>query len=934
MSTPTPDWWQKFSPYLDQALGMTDQERAEWLESLREQEPAVASELEKLLQEHRELVQERFLERTPLSASVDPMLAGQTLGPYTLISQISEGGMGSVWLAARSDGRFERQAAVKFLRGTFFGRGGAERFKREGAILARLAHPHVAQLLDAGVSPTGQPYLILEHVEGENIVEYCDHRRVEVEARLRLFLDVLAAVAHAHANLIVHRDIKPSNVLVRVDGEVKLVDFGIAKLLEEEGGAAAATQLTREGGGALTPQYAAPEQITGSSVTTATDVYACGVLLYELLTGQHPAGPGRHSTADLVKAIVETDPPRASQAAAPTGIGSKAAIAANRGTTPEKLRRILRGDLDTIVAKALKKNPEGRYASATAMADDLRRYLGHEPVSARPDTFAYRSVKFLRRYWLPVSAVTLVIASLLAGLYVANRERVIAEQRFGQLRQLSDRVFALDRRIQTLPGSAEARQSLVTASLQYLEGLRADAQGDLDLTEEIASGYERVARIQGVPAGLNLGQLDKAEESLKKADALLGAVLKARPRSRRALHTSAIVLSELALVTQVQHRDQDALAYADKAVQHLGAFLQSGTATNSERKEIANWYGNLAIAYKNLHQYEKSVFYARQDLDLLRTLPSDSDDVGAALGFLASTQRSQGNLEAALQTIQEARRTFERSSGNNETEDWFTYYGILWRQGMILGEDGGISLGRPGEAIEPLRKALEIAQEAARKNPHDYASRSRSAAAARDLGNILRHRNPRQALRVYDLGIRWLSEAAPSVATGRDRAHLLASSSYALESLRRSSEAKQRIDAAVGVLKNIKEYPSDHIRLNSSASVVLEALADYYADQEHPQSAVTIYEELTDKIMASKPDPQNDLSDANELSRLYQKLENLYRRTGETAKADALQARRKELWRQWDGKLPKNTFIQRQLASATLPSGSALRLVALPAPTR
>ncbi len=259
------------------------------------------------------------------------------------------------------------------------------------------------------MSPTGQPYIVLEHVEGEQIDRYCDGKALDVEARLRLFLDVAAAVAHAHANLIVHRDIKPSNVLVGRAGQVKLLDFGIAKLLEGDGSGGEATALTREGGRALTPEYAAPEQVMGGVVTTATDVHALGTLLYLLLAGRHPAESALSSPALLLKAIVETDPKRPSDASAESD-------AATRATTPDGLCRQLKGDLDTIVAKALKKNPAERYASVTALGDDVRRYLAHEPIGARPDTPGYRMAKFVRRNRTAVTLAGLAVLALVAGL--------------------------------------------------------------------------------------------------------------------------------------------------------------------------------------------------------------------------------------------------------------------------------------------------------------------------------------------------------------------------------------------------------------------------------------------------------------------------------------------------------------------------------------
>ena len=508
MAAFNPDRWQEASPYLDQVLALPQEERAGWLAALREENPGLADLLQALLDEHSALAQEHFLEPMVISLSEPSSLAGQTIGSYTLISSVGQGGMGSVWLARRSDGRFEREAAVKFLNVALVGRGGEERFKREGRILGQLSHPHIADLVDAGVSSAGQPFLVLEYVDGQHIDTYCDQNKLDIEARIRLFLDVLAAVSHAHAHLVVHRDLKPSNVLVTAEGQVKLLDFGIAKLLDDENQPGSATVLTQAGGAALTPAYAAPEQVSGEPVTTATDVYALGVLLFVLLTGQHPAGTGPHSTANLIKAIVETEPPRMSDVVTQSGSGAKVAgvNAANRAATPERLRRRLRGDLDTIVAKTLKKNPAERYISVNSLSDDLARYLRHEPIRARPDAIAYRAAKFLRRYWLPVAAAALVIASLSAGLYTANRERVVQQQRFSQLRQLSNKMFDLDVSIRSLPGSTQARQLLVSSALEYLDGLASSAHGDLDITQEVAEGYRLVGEVQGVPTELNLGE--------------------------------------------------------------------------------------------------------------------------------------------------------------------------------------------------------------------------------------------------------------------------------------------------------------------------------------------------------------------------------------------------------------------------------------------
>lgn len=435
MAALSPDRWREISPYLDQVLSLSEGERTAWLAAFRTEKSDLADLLERLLEEHRAAAQEHFLEREPPRPTSEASSTGEIVGVYKLISPIGEGGMGNVWLADRVDGRFERQVAVKFLNFAVASQTAAERFKREGRILGQLVHPHIAELIDAGVTPKGEPYLVLEYVDGKQIDEYCDEHTLGVDARIALFLDVLGAVAHAHANLVVHRDIKPSNVLVSSKGDAKLLDFGIAKFLAEDTNSSAATMLTLEGGGALTPLFAAPEQVSGGAISTATDTYGLGVLLYVLLTGVHPAGRGPHSPADLLKSITEVDAPPASQAVeSPNGT----APAERRNTTPEKLHRRLQGDLDTIVAKTLKKNPRERYTSVAALEDDLRRFLRHEPISARPDTVGYRVATFVRRNRPAVALAAIAILAVIAGVTgTLLQARTARKQRDFALHQLA-----------------------------------------------------------------------------------------------------------------------------------------------------------------------------------------------------------------------------------------------------------------------------------------------------------------------------------------------------------------------------------------------------------------------------------------------------------------------------------------------------------------
>ena len=401
----SPERWQAISALLDQSLELSPGERTTWLAELRAENPELAADVESLLGQREAVSREGFLAGSP--DMPPPSLAGHLVGAYTLRSPIGAGGMGNVWLADRSDGRFEGRAAVKLLNLALVSPVGQERFRREGSMLARLAHPGIARLLDAGVSPTGQPYLVLEYVEGRRIDAFAEAKQLTIEDRIGLLLQVLSAVGHAHANLIVHRDLKPSNILVTEDGTAKLLDFGIGKLLETEG-AEGLDSLTRDER-VLTLQYAAPEQIRGDLVTTATDTHAVGLLLYELVTGRRAWETAGRTYAEIERIVCEQDPVR-----------------------PSRIARRVGSDLDAIVMKALRKEPARRYPSAQAMEDDLRRFLEGRPVLARPDTAAYRVRKFLGRHRTG-AAVVAVLVGLLAGGVV--RERALRARAEGEARK-------------------------------------------------------------------------------------------------------------------------------------------------------------------------------------------------------------------------------------------------------------------------------------------------------------------------------------------------------------------------------------------------------------------------------------------------------------------------------------------------------------------
>ncbi|MEO8187076.1 MAG: serine/threonine-protein kinase [Burkholderiaceae bacterium] len=467
--------WAELSRHLDELLDVDEELRAARLSRLRADNALLADELEQLLRQQAAADRAGFLVGSALGDSTfgAASIADQVVGSYTLERPLGEGGMGTVWLARRSDGRFEGKVAVKLLNLALPGRGGLQRFEREGSVLARLAHPNIARLLDAGVATGGQPYLVLEYVEGVVIDRYCDERRLHVHARIELFLYVLDAVAHAHSKLILHRDLKPLNVLVTAEGQVKLLDFGIAKLLDEETRLAHATALTEAEGRAFTPDYAAPEQVQGGDVTTATDVYSLGVLLYELLGGHHPTHGATTSKLDRLRAVIEKEPERLSDVARTTPSDG----ASHRGVTVQRLTRTLRGDLDNIVAKALKKAPAERYPSAAALAEELRRYLRDEPVEARPDSAGYRVGKFVRRYRLAVGAATATILALLVGVvgttwqaWEAQRQRAEAQAQRDIALQPLERLHAFSEFLGFVLSEGGAQGKPVTVSVLLRRG--------------------------------------------------------------------------------------------------------------------------------------------------------------------------------------------------------------------------------------------------------------------------------------------------------------------------------------------------------------------------------------------------------------------------------------------------------------------------------
>jgi serine/threonine protein kinase len=805
-------------------------------------------------------------------------------GPYRLLELIGRGGMGAVYLAERADGEVTQRLAIKLLPAGA-GDPQRERFLQERQILAALAHPNIARLLDAGHLDNGQPFLAMEHIDGKPIDVFAAGSGIR--QKVALFLKVCAAVGYLHRNLIVHRDLKPSNILVTPDGEPKLLDFGIAKILD------VSTDSTMTSMRMLTPDYASPEQVTGGRVTTATDIYSLGAVLYKLLIGRPP-----HEFEDQSAAAITSS------------------IAAREVTRPSKLVPELKGDLECILLKTLRKDPQERYATVEQLREDLEAFLESRPVRARSGNAWYRTRKFLRRYRLQVTAVALMITSLSAGLYIAVRQRLVAERRFAQLREISKSLLDLQGKLAST--DFQDRIRIMSFSVQYLEGLGREALHNNELALEISDAYLRVARLQGVPEWNQQGHYADAQNSLSKANLLVENVLRVDPHNRQALWLSANVAHDRAVTAYAERKAEQVLAWSPKAVEGFDHLARLRNLTRREINGATYIYGDLAEVHIGLHRFKDAAHYARLAIDYSRDRSDVPGPRAQAFNMLAGALMYQGDFQGASDAMAEARRQLDQLRGETIPR----YFRLILqqtrcREGLALGEDGSVNLNRPREALGPLRDAFDALKPYA-QNPYDYEARSILALSGHYLGDVLRHTDPARALEVYDHSLAKIREVPDDVAARRLEAFLLAGSSYAARWAGREKDAQARINAAVRLLRETKDYPTETVKPGSEADVVMRALAGHYAGTGQPKQAAQIYQELLRKIVASNPDPQNDLVNAANISQLYTSLAAALRRAGRKGEAVPLEASRLELWRHWNRKLPNNLFMLQQLAAAEL----------------
>ena len=854
------DHQQRVNALFDAAVELPELERPRFLEQECGEDGELRAEIESLLASDAEAAQ--FIEDAPLALprelfSDSGDLAGQQLGAYRIIREIGRGGLGTVYLAERADESYRKQVALKLVRRGLDTDDILQRFRHERQILAQLEHPNIARLIDGGTADDGRPYFVMEYVQGATLTKYCEEKKIGTNERLELFRKICQAVSYAHQNLVIHRDLKPSNILVTAEGAPKLLDFGIAKVLTPEEEAYTQTIASQR---VMTPEYASPEQIKGGRVTTRSDVYSLGVVLYELLTGQKPYRVTSRTSEEISRAITEQEPERPSTVA--------------QGNPQSEIRnpQSLRGDLDNIVLMALRKEPERRYASVEQLSEDIRRYLEGLPVSAHQDTFRYRTSKFVRRNRAGVIAALLLFFAILAGMiatlwqsHLAQIERNKAEKRFGDVRKLANTyLFDVYPQIENLEGSLKARETILENALKYLDSLAKEAGGDLELQSELATAYEKVGDVQGSLNNSNLGKTKAGLETYDKANQLRAAVVAAKPEDleakRKLANNQYTIARTLWMNSQTKEAEeafertlqlQRELVAADPAAAELQdklavVLIDYGAipAFNNQTEESLRLFNEALSIIENLQAKDPAnVAFRKTKARLLRILSKSKD----ATGDYASGLK---DLEAALVLSKEVA---QKSPGDFRAQRavWLTE--TMTCEHFIDAGDGARATAVGLGAIDFPKRALEHEPEngvVAYDLAISYFNLARACRLAANFSETIRH---------AEAAVKVMGELSAKSPDDADYKRNLAI--YKTEMARAQIELKQS-DGAIRALKEAEETLQPIVKADPGSTTTLGDLGMVYrlSAQAHHQKGenglatglVTQAIEIVQKLEARK----------------------------------------------------------------------------------
>jgi serine/threonine protein kinase/TPR repeat protein len=773
------DLWTRVEQLCQEALEREEQQQTAFLDSACGANQELRHEVESLLAHRQgartfleapavEMAAKAFTERT--AAADASRLVARVVSHYRIVEKVASGGMGDVYRAVRADGTYDKQVAVKIIQGSrstdFF----LARFQNERQILANLEHPNIARLVDGGTTEEGLPYLVMEFVEGQRIDEFCAHKDLGTRERLELFRTVCSAVHYAHQNLVVHRDLKPSNILVTSDGVPKLLDFGIAKILDPQR-VEPNLQLTVTLLRMLTPDYASPEQVRNEPISTSSDVYSLGVILYELLSGRLPYRVSTDSPQAIMKAVCDTEPEKPSTAAlhapeleAPASqqAGAEPASQQLNRERAQRLRNVLAGDLDNIVLRALRKEPQRRYSSVEQFSEDIRRYLAGLPVLAHEDSLAYRARKFVSRHTLAVATAILFVLTLVGGLvatfwqaHIARSERARAERRFNDVRKLANSLmFEVHDSIRDLPGATAARKLVIQRAQEYLDSLAEESKSDPALLRELATAYGRLASVQGDPLDANLGDTRKAVETDRKATELLESAVSLQPSNRDLRRELAASYTELAIKLDQAGDAGSNEIYLQKAVHILEPLAAANADESKVQYALAKAYERTAGIFRNkndsvrsLESYEKALaIYERLD----KTDPQNQlfrREVSFSHKHIGGTLIEQNKLTEALEQYRVALAIDEAQLARNpdSVQDRYNITYTYSDTGFVLGKQGDFDA-----ALGYYRKALEIRAALVAADPNDNRTREGLSNTLNYIGyNLFEKKDYRAALESY-----------------------------------------------------------------------------------------------------------------------------------------------------------------------------------------
>ena len=891
----TPERWQRIKDLLEQIETETDADpgsgKVAVFDRLCEGDPGLRADAAPFVFADdsdtfiRDLIGEQAASLRKETAQ-DSAERQERFGRYRLVRRIGQGGMGAVYEAVRVDD-FHKKVALKIIRQGLDSDFARSRFLQERQMLAALEHPYIARLLDGGEADDGSPYLVLEFVDGAPITDYC--AKLDQEARLRLFLKVCEAVEYAHRSLVVHRDLKPANILVTAGGEPKLLDFGIAKLLDP-----ALTQ-SQTSFAALTPEYASPEQIRGEPITTASDVYSLGVILYQLLTGSKPYTFQTLTPLEMDRVICVEDP-------APPRLGD---------------------ELDHILLMALRKEPDRRYGSAQKLAEDIDNYLANRPVLARPDTHGYRAKKFVRRNWWQIAAAATIALTVAGGTAIALQQARIAGQRFDQVRRLAHSfVFDYNDDLAKLQGTTQVREKMVGTALEYLDNLSRSAGSDLELQKEVAAAYQKVGDAQGYPTRASLGHTVQALASYHKAAEIHERIAVRDPLYHRTLgafyidyaqllrytgdDAGATKMAEAILPTlrenaRLRPEDQAAQLAVANALCSMGAFDDD---INRNRAALEKFRECDAIARKSVaaHPGDRAALVMAQD----------------ARAGIGGSAMATGNLAESLAAYEDNERILRELLRMEPDNPGFLHFLALLGQfrSVAYYDDGEPSLNDPAQSLKYARQYLEQEREMVRRDPGDASSRLSYAIALFRMSYPLRETDPagavtaaRESVGIFDAMIAG-GKSSWLVTSRRGRA--LRRLSEALLAAHQPREARE---AAALALTAQRETAARHPKDFGEAELLAFALvdgaeaSDAVGDSAAALGALTEAEEIARRLEGEN---SGELTALMPKARIDTALAQHWRKAGDEKQAQHWFG---EVLRAWDGYPEQNDYVRRQSAA-------------------